>query len=71
MRKITSFDVFDTLLARTVETPTDIFDIVEKQFPYNNFKNIRIQVQNQSIQEMDAIYDEFKKIKIRPSICRL
>ena len=62
MRKITSFDVFDTLLARTVETPTDIFDIVEKQFPYNNFKNIRIQVQNQSIQEMDAIYDEFKKI---------
>ena len=28
----------------------------------NNFKNIRIQAQNQSIQEMDAIYDEFKKI---------
>jgi hypothetical protein len=62
MRKITSFDVFDTLLARTVENPTNIFDIVEKQFPYKNFKDLRLRAQNQSSQTMDAIYDEFKKI---------
>jgi hypothetical protein len=62
MRKVTSFDIFDTLIARTVENPTDIFDIVEKQFPYTNFKHLRLQAQNHSIQEMDAIYAEFKKI---------
>jgi len=62
MREIKSFDIFDTLLSRTVENPTDIFDIVEKQFPYNDFKKLRIQSQNQSIQTMDAIYNEFKKL---------
>jgi FMN phosphatase YigB (HAD superfamily) len=62
MREIKSFDIFDTLLSRTVENPTDIFDIVEKQFPYNNFKKLRLQSQNQSIQTMDAIYNEFKKL---------
>lgn len=62
MREINSFDIFDTLLARTVENPTDIFDIIEKQFPYNNFKNLRLQSQNQSNDTMDSIYDEFKKI---------
>ena len=35
MNEVTSFDIFDTLLARTVENPTDIFDIIEKNFPYN------------------------------------
>ena len=30
MKSVNSFDIFDTLLARTVENPTDIFDIVEK-----------------------------------------
>jgi hypothetical protein len=62
MRDVTSFDIFDTLLARTVENPTDIFSIVEKKFPYDNFKNIRIQAQNQSNHTMDSIYNEFKKI---------
>lgn len=62
MREVTSFDIFDTLLARTVENPIDIFGIVEKKFPYNNFKNIRIQAQNQSNHTIDSIYNEFKKI---------
>ena len=62
MREIKSFDIFDTLIARTVKNPIDVFDIVEKQFPYNNFKFIRLQSQNQSSQTMDSIYDEFKKI---------
>jgi len=62
MREIKSFDIFDTLISRTVENPIDIFDIVEKQFPYNNFKNLRIQSQNQSNHTMDSIYNEFKNI---------
>jgi hypothetical protein len=62
MVDVTSFDIFDTLLARTVENPIDIFDIIEKKLPYNNFKNIRIQSQNQSNHTIESIYNEFKKI---------
>ena len=61
MREIKSFDIFDTLIARTVKNPIDVFDIVEKQFPYNNFKFIRLQSQNQSSQTMDSIYDEYQE----------
>ena len=62
MNEVTSFDIFDTLLARTVENPTDIFDIIEKNFPYKNFKNIRLQAQCQSNQTINSIYSEFKNI---------
>jgi predicted HAD superfamily hydrolase len=62
MREVSSFDIFDTLLARTVENPIDIFSIIEKKFPYNNFKNIRIHAQYQSTNTIDSIYNEFKKI---------
>lgn len=62
MKEVTSFDIFDTLLARSVENPTDIFDIIEKKFPYTNYKKIRIQAQNQSNHTMDSIYSEFKNI---------
>jgi hypothetical protein len=62
MNNVASFDIFDTILARTVELPTDIFDIVERQFPYNNFKNVRLQAQKQSNQTIQSIYEEFKKI---------
>jgi len=62
MKVVTSFDIFDTLLARTVVNPTDIFDIIEKKFPYNNYKNIRIQSQNQSNHTMDSIYKELQMI---------
>ena len=62
MMEVNSFDIFDTLLARTVKNPTDIFDIIEKKFPYNNFKNIRLQAQRQSTNTIDSIYNEFKKI---------
>lgn len=62
MKEVTSFDIFDTLLARTVPNPTDIFDIIEIQFPYPNFKSIRQKAQNNSNQTMDSIYTEFKNI---------
>ena len=60
MKSVNSFDIFDTLLARTVENPTDIFDIVEKTYSYPNFKNIRIQSQNQSNHTIESIYHNFK-----------
>jgi len=62
MNEVTSFDIFDTLLARTVECPTDIFDIIEKNFPYTNFRNIRLQAQRDSNDTINSIYNEFKNI---------
>lgn len=46
--EVISFDVFDTLIARTVGRPEDIFDLVEKRYnaqaalPMSNFKKIRM-----------------------------
>lgn len=57
---VNSFDIFDTLLARKVKNPTDIFDIIEIKYPYNNFKNLRIQAQNNSNQTIENIYYIFK-----------
>ena len=59
---INSFDVFDTLLARRTFNPVDIFDIIEKNFPYKNFKNIRCCAQNMSNGTFDDIYDKFQNI---------
>jgi hypothetical protein len=60
MKFVNSFDIFDTLLARTVKNPTDIFDIIEQKFPYDNFKNLRTQAQNDSNHTMDDIYYRFR-----------
>lgn len=59
---INSFDVFDTLLARRTFYPTDIFDIIEKKFPYQDFKNIRCHAQNISNGTFDDIYDKFQNV---------
>ena len=60
MQQVRSFDVFDTLLARTVKYPTDIFNIIEETFPYSNFKELRIKSQSNSNCTMDDIYKQFK-----------
>lgn len=60
MQSVHSFDIFDTLLARTVQQPIDIFDIVERKMPYPNFKNLRLQAQNNSNHTIDNIYHHFK-----------
>lgn len=39
-QNVNSFDVFDTLIARNVKYPIDIFDIIEKTYPFPNFKKI-------------------------------
>lgn len=57
---VDSFDVFDTLLARTVKFPTDIFGLIEYSFPYKNFKELRIKAERQSNFTFDNIYHQFK-----------
>ena len=60
--KINSFDVFDTLIARTVPTPQHIFLLIERNYPYTNFKHIRSHAQELSNGLFDDIYDKFKKL---------
>ena len=59
---VNSFDVFDTLLARRTLYPSGIFDIIEKKFPFQNFRNIRCQAENISNGTFDDIYDKFQNI---------
>ncbi len=70
-----SFDIFDTLIKRNVQTPTDIFEIIEKRYGNNlvNFKNKRINAENKARKKskyeevtLKEIYDELdysQKIK--------
>ncbi len=62
--RVKAFDIFNTILARTVQESTDIFDIIELTFPYDNFKKIRIHAQEQaelhSKYTLDDIYVYFK-----------
>lgn len=62
MQSVNSFDIFDTLVARTVINPTDIFDIVELYSGYNNFKSIRLHSQNISNHTYSDIYNKFKQL---------
>lgn len=39
--EIITFDIFDTLISRTVTHPTDVFRLVEKRWQKNNSSNIR------------------------------
>ena len=59
---VNSFDVFDTLIARNVKCPTDIFDIIEKTYPFPNFKKYRIMSEKENGLTLDSIYNEFQKI---------
>jgi len=59
---VQSFDIFDTLLARTVKVPSDLFDIIEQKFPYANFKQIRVFAEQNSNGTMDSIYNIIQQI---------
>ena len=68
---INSYDIFDTLIARTVINPTDIFDIIGSRIGVPAFKNIRITAQNMVnmndsnlINPFDEIYKNFKQLTI-------
>jgi predicted HAD superfamily hydrolase len=45
---VISFDIFDTLLFRLVNEPTDIFDLVGQQLNYYNFKEMRVVTEEKS-----------------------
>ena len=49
--KYVSFDIFDTLLKRNVEKPTDVFEVIERKAG-NNFKKIRIEAEQKARHEL-------------------
>lgn len=61
-RSVTSFDIFDTLLARRVRNPTDIFVLMERQLPYPGFARLRQTAQDQSDHTFADIYAKFQKL---------
>lgn len=46
--KVVSFDVFDTLLFRKVNTPEDIFTLLGDKYKIYNFRSMRTQFQNKA-----------------------
>ena len=60
--KTVSFDIFDTILGRRVQ---NIFDIVEKEFPYPGFKEIR----ESYFGTIDEIYNQIGT-QIESEICK-
>jgi hypothetical protein len=59
---VNSFDIFDTILARSVYEPEDIFSLVEEQFPCPNFKYARRYAASMTIGSFDDIYDNLQRI---------
>ena len=43
--KVISFDMFDTLVVRIIDTPEILFDMIGKKFNIDNFRGIRTQMQ--------------------------
>jgi hypothetical protein len=62
METVKSWDIFDTLLARNVIAPTDIFSIIENKYPYPGFKKKRILAEQRSNGTIHEIYRQFKII---------
>jgi hypothetical protein len=62
MDPIASYDVFDTLIARTVPHPHDIFSLVEKIYPYPRFKALRIEAERRSNGTIADIYKQFQSL---------
>lgn len=53
---VISFDVFDTLICRTVGHPTDVFGIMEQRTGIPEFANCRIEAENAARQYRSARY---------------
>lgn len=71
---VISFDIFDTLLTRLVDFPTDIFDLVGEKTNNKSFKELRIKAEHEARQKsvngevnLDDIYifmpSELKELK--------
>lgn len=65
---IISFDIFDTLITRSVYDPTDIFCLLEKKTGIAGFADMRINAERNAIQchdhdvTLDDIYGEIKTL---------
>ncbi len=70
--KVISFDMFDTLLYRKVNSPETIFDIIGNCYGINGFRKLRMETQDQASKivyekygyphaDMNDIYNEMKK----------
>jgi len=55
---VSSFDIFDTIITRDVVQPENIFELVEREFPADNFKEARIYAQSLSNGTFDDIYEK-------------
>jgi len=62
MIKVASFDVFDTLIGRAHGHPDSIFDRVERETKFNDFKNLRKKAESQSDGTWNSIWEQFTKI---------
>uniref|UniRef100_A0A6C0ER61 Uncharacterized protein n=1 Tax=viral metagenome TaxID=1070528 RepID=A0A6C0ER61_9ZZZZ len=60
-KKVSSFDVFDTIIARRCINPVDIFDKIETSYPFVTFKSLRIQSEKNTL-TLDNIYRNFQKL---------
>ena len=67
--KYYSFDMFDTLITRLLDKPTDLFSIIEKEHDITIFKENRITAEhnvlknpNQEEITIDEIYNELETI---------
>ena len=59
---VNSFDIFDTIIARDVRYPHNIFDIIEASFPFENFKSIRMYADQIANHTFDDIYNKFQQL---------
>lgn len=67
--KYYSFDIFDTLITRLLNRPSDLFSIIEKEYNIPNFKKNRINAESKARKSsnheeitIDDIYNELKHI---------
>jgi len=61
LKVVSSFDIFDTLVARRVARPEDIFRIVEHKSGYPDFFNLRVMAAKSSDGTFDGIYYQFQQ----------
>lgn len=77
-KKIISFDIFDTLLKRSVKDPTDVFRLIEINENIPNFSQRRIHAEKLARQKVDfnevtlnQIYDYFEGIEDKEQLKKI
>jgi len=59
---VKSFNIFDTLIARKMKHPTDLFKMIEEKYKIKNFYNNRINAEKISNGTFNDIYNKFQQI---------